>query len=99
MTQAERGLERAQAQLTLATEEVTGTLVTAPFSGMIVSVDKGPGDRVGPYEAFGSMADPSELWVVAVVPEEEASLVAVGQRATIRLDVYPDPGEGTDQGR
>jgi HlyD family secretion protein len=90
VTQAERGLERAQAQLTLATEEVTGTLVTAPFSGMIVSVDKGPGDRVGPYEAFGSMADPSELWVVAVVPEEEASLVAVGQRATIRLDVYPD---------
>jgi HlyD family secretion protein len=88
--QAGRAAERARAQLTLATEELTDTLVTAPFSGMIVSIDKGVGDRVGPYEALGAIADPSELWVVAVVPEEDAKLIGVGQRAAIRLDIYPD---------
>lgn len=88
--QAGRAVERARAQLVLATEELTGNLVTAPFSGMIVSIEKGVGDRVGPYEAFGAIADLAELWVVAVVPEEDANLVGVGQQAAIRLDIYPD---------
>jgi HlyD family secretion protein len=49
-----------------------------------------PGDHVGAYEPFGAIADPAELWAVAVVPEDQARLVGVGQQATVRLDVYPD---------
>jgi HlyD family secretion protein len=88
--QAQRAVEQARAQVALASEQLADTLVTAPFSGIVVSMEKAAGDRVGPYEPFGAIADPSELWVVAVVPEEETSRVGVGQRATVRLDIYPD---------
>jgi HlyD family secretion protein len=90
VTQATRAVERARTQVALASEQLAGTQITAPFSGIVVSVEKTAGDRVGPYEPFGTIADPSELWAVAVVLEEDASRVGVGQRAAVRLDAYPD---------
>ena len=87
---AELRMERARALDELAAEQLTSTRLLAPFPGIIISVDKRAGDLVGAYEAIGAIADPSELWLVATVPEEDVIYVTPGQAASGRLDAYPD---------
>ena len=91
---ARERLERARALLALASEEFAATQLKAPFSGVIISVDKQVGDQMQAYEPVGSIADPAELWAVATIPEELMLLVAVGQPAAVRLDAYPDQTYG-----
>ncbi|RLC92786.1 MAG: hypothetical protein DRI77_12545 [Chloroflexi bacterium] len=83
-------VERANWLQVMASEQLSNTLLTVPFSGIVVSIDKRAGDQVGAYETIGVVADPSELWIVATVLEEDVNRVTVGQAATIRLDAYPD---------
>ena len=83
-------VERARLEYTLITEQLSGTLLTAPLPGVIVSIEKQAGDNVGAYEPIGTVADPSELWIVATVLEEEVDRVAIGQPVTIQLDIYPN---------
>lgn len=87
---AEQRAERAEAFHLLAAEALSSTLLAAPFDGIVISVESRPGDRVEAYEAIGAIADPSELWVVATVLEEEIDRIAVGQAVAVRLDAYPD---------
>jgi HlyD family secretion protein len=83
-------VERARQSEVMASQRLSNTLLTAPFSGLIVSLDKRAGDQVMAYESIGMLADPSELQVVARVLEENIEAVAPGQSATVRLDAYPD---------
>jgi HlyD family secretion protein len=83
-------VERAHHTKIMASQRLSNTLLTAPFSGLIVSLDKRAGDQVMAYESIGMLADPSELQVVARVLEENIEAVAPGQSATVRLDAYPD---------
>ncbi len=83
-------VRQAQELHVLASEQLSSTLLTAPFSGVILSVEKRPGDNVAPYEPIGILADPSQLWVVATVFEEDANRIAVGQPVAILLDAYLD---------
>lgn len=81
---------RAAAMYEQAQRQLEGTVLTAPFSGIVLSVEKRAGDQVGPYESLGMIADPSELWVVATIPEQDIDRVAVGQAAQVVLDAYLD---------
>jgi len=83
-------VERARLQRDWATAQLSDTLLAAPLTGVAVSVEKRPGDQVGAYETIGVVADPSQLWIVATILEENVDRIHVGQRATIRLDVYPN---------
>ena len=83
-------VERARFLEARASEQLSNTLLTAPLSGVVVSVEKRPGDLIGSYETIGVIADPSELWVVATVLEKDIDLINVGQPVTVRVDVYPD---------
>jgi HlyD family secretion protein len=87
---AKERVERARAFCVLASEQLSSTLLLAPFSGIIISVEKRPGDQVQAYEPIGAIADPSELWVVAMVLEEDIDRITVGGGVTVRLDAYPD---------
>jgi RND family efflux transporter MFP subunit len=82
-------VERARLESAWASEQVSNTLLVAPFSGVIVSIEKRPGDDVGAYEAVGTIADPSELWVVATVLEEDVDRITPGRPAEVRFDLYP----------
>jgi HlyD family secretion protein len=86
---AEMEVERARFLEAQASEQLSNTLLTAPLSGVVVTVEKHPGDLVGAYETIGIIADPSELWVVATVLEEHMDRINVGQPVAVRLDVYP----------
>lgn len=83
-------VERARALSVLASEQLSNTLLTAPFSGVIISLDKTAGDWVRAYEPIAAIADPSELQVVATVLEEDIDRVAMGEPVTVQLDAYPD---------
>jgi RND family efflux transporter MFP subunit len=83
------GVDRARLQSAHATEQLSGTLLTAPLSGVVVAIEKGPGDQVSSYDSIGTIADPSELWVVATVVEEDIDRITVGQPVAILLDVHP----------
>jgi RND family efflux transporter MFP subunit len=86
---ARNGVERARLRSAWASEQVSSTLLIAPLSGVIVSIEKRPGDEVGAYEAIGTIADPSELWVVATVLEEDVDRITPGRPAEVRFDLYP----------
>jgi RND family efflux transporter MFP subunit len=83
------GVERARLQSAWASEQVSSTLLVAPLSGVIVSIEKRPGDDVGAYETVGTIADPSELWVVATVLDEDVDRITPGRPAEVRFDLYP----------
>ena len=76
-------LDRAQARL-------DDSQLYAPFSGVVLSLDAGPGEQVQPYEAIAAIADPSELRVQAHVQESDISRVALQQTARITLDAHPE---------
>jgi RND family efflux transporter MFP subunit len=87
---AKTRVERARFLSLQASKQLSSTQLTAPLSGVVVSIEKRPGDQVGAYETIGTVADPSELWVVTTVLEEDVDRIAVGQPATIRFDIYPN---------
>ncbi len=83
-------VRQAQELYVMAAEQLSSTLLAAPFSGVILSIEKRPGDNVTAYEPIGVLADPSQVWVVATVFEEDANRIAVGQPVEILLDAYLD---------
>ncbi|MEE8390064.1 MAG: efflux RND transporter periplasmic adaptor subunit, partial [Anaerolineae bacterium] len=83
-------IKRARTLNELAVDQLASTQLSAPFSGIVISIEKRPGDWIRAYEAIGAIADPSELWIVATVLEEDVDRIAVGQPATVRLDAYPN---------
>ncbi len=85
-------IQRLQADVTYAQKQVAEirdrmgeAQLKAPFSGVVISVNKRVGDTVSPYEAVASVSDPSRLQVIADVTENDISYVAVGQAVTITL--------------
>jgi len=88
--QAKMGIERARMLNVWASERLSNTLLTAPFSGIVISLEKGPGDQVRAYEPFGALANPSELWIIATVLEGDAGLLAREKPVTVRLDAHPE---------
>jgi hypothetical protein len=69
---------------------VTDTQLVAPFSGVLLSVEKRVGDGVSAYEPVGVLSDPSQLWAIATIFEQDAYRVAIGQRVELVLDAYLD---------
>jgi cobalt-zinc-cadmium efflux system membrane fusion protein len=47
--------------------------LTAPIDGIITEVDAAPGSTVSPDQVLFRIVDPSELWIRANVPEQDAA--------------------------
>jgi Cu(I)/Ag(I) efflux system membrane fusion protein len=63
--------------------------VFAPRSGIVTAIGARPGARVEPGQSIVTLADLSQVWVVAEVPEAAMGQVRVGQPATIDFPAYP----------
>ncbi len=85
-------IEYTQAEMLYlqASQQMTDTQLTAPFSGVLLSVEKQVGETIAAYEPVGVLADPTQLWAVATVFEQDASRIAIGQRVELVLDAYLD---------
>jgi len=69
--------------------------VFAPRSGIVTAIGARPGAQVEPGQSIVTLADMSQVWVVAEVPEAAMGQVRVGQPATIDFAAYPgDPRQG-----
>jgi len=80
---AEQALEEAQRQLDMAT-------ITAPFDGVVVSVDVNEGDTVSAATPTVYLIDLSSIELKAGIDEIDIADVKPGQRAAISLDALPD---------
>lgn len=63
--------------------------LTIPRSGFVLEKDVVAGQRIEPGDLLFVIADLATVWVEADIYEQEARLVAVGQRATLRLPNDP----------
>ncbi|MBC7263356.1 MAG: efflux RND transporter periplasmic adaptor subunit [Chloroflexi bacterium] len=79
---AKAALEDAQTALDAAT-------MVAPFDGTVISVGAEVGDLVSSNITVVTLADLSNLRVLAIVDETDISQVEVGQEAEITFDAFP----------
>jgi len=66
------------------------TVVRAPAAGIVTNFDLHPGEYVGIGTVAFSLVGTEEIWVQANYKETDLTHVAVGQRATVHVDTYPD---------
>lgn len=62
----------------------------APAAGIVMEKKAVAGMRFMPGEALYQIADLSSVWAIADVFEQDIAGVRVGQKATVRIDAYPD---------
>jgi HlyD family secretion protein len=80
--QAQQGLALAQTQLGYAT-------LTAPFSGVVLSVNVEPKEYVAPGTAVATIGNLAHVWLRAYVEETDLGRVKVGQKAILTTDTFP----------
>ncbi len=77
--QARQGLAGAESALAFAT-------ILAPIDGIVVDKKVQVGDVVQPGQEICTLYDPTRLQLVAVVREELAGVLSVGQQVSVRID-------------
>ncbi len=82
-------LRAASAQLDKATHDRVQTHVTAPAAGWVSNVSLRPGTIVQAGTPAFAIIEDGRWWVDANFKETDLGRVKVGQKATIRLDMYP----------
>jgi RND family efflux transporter MFP subunit len=88
----------AERRLALAERHLEDLVIRAPFAGVVVSKDAQPGEMISPISAGGgftrtgicTIVDMDSREIEVDVNEAYINRVQAGQRATARLDAYPD---------
>jgi Cu(I)/Ag(I) efflux system membrane fusion protein len=62
----------------------------SPANGVVIEKPAIQGKRFMPGEVLYQIADLSRVWMLADVFEQDLGMVQRGQKATIRMDAYPD---------
>jgi HlyD family secretion protein len=89
VAQAEATVESARAAVAIIERQVTELTVTAPVDSIVEAADVRPGDLIGPSAPVLALADPTELWVRAYVPENRLN-IQLEQKVSVRVDSFPD---------
>ncbi|MFO1077808.1 MAG: efflux RND transporter periplasmic adaptor subunit [Planctomycetota bacterium] len=92
---AEAAVDQAKQALTGAETALAYAVVKAPFAGIVVDKLVQQGDIVQPGQPICSLYDPTRLMLVAVVREELAGRLAVGQEVAVALDALGKECHGT----
>jgi cobalt-zinc-cadmium efflux system membrane fusion protein len=103
---ADADLEHARVERdrTLAREKLFGAILlvdqqfrlTAPIGGMVMESNVNPGQEVRPDQAQPGtpalfvISDPSRLWVVIDVPDNQAEVFRPGMTVRVRTPIRPD---------
>ncbi|HSG88111.1 MAG TPA: HlyD family secretion protein [Pseudomonadales bacterium] len=86
----EHRVEEARLQHDRQAVVVADHAAVAPVDGVIDEVFVDVGEYVGPGQRLLMLHDPAHLWVSANVKETDLGDLAVGTRALITVDAYPD---------
>jgi membrane fusion protein, multidrug efflux system len=82
-------LRAASAGLEKASHEYVKTHVTAPSDGVVSNVTLRPGATIQAGAPQFAIIEGNRWWVDANFKETDLARIKVGQKATIRLDMYP----------
>ena len=77
--------EEARQQLVDMQEDIGKAVLTAPFSGTVVSVPVQEGDMVKAYDTVAVIANPSSLVIAAELSKDDLGKVSVGME--VRVDI------------
>jgi HlyD family secretion protein len=95
VTAARARLNQAKAAVDLAEIQLSYATVTAPHSGVVVTLTTNAGENAGPGRTLLTLSDPGDLFVRVFVPETQIGNVKVGQQATVTTDSPTEPYTGT----
>ncbi|RZJ65726.1 MAG: HlyD family secretion protein [Flavobacterium sp.] len=87
---AAANINRAKAALAAAELNLTYTIVTAAVDGQISKVNAQPGQLVQPGQSLFYIINNAEVWVVANFKETQVDKMVVGQKASVKVDAFPD---------
>jgi len=83
-------IQAALADVATAQLNLDHTTITSPSSGIIANLSTRPGDQLTAYNPIFSIVSTSSWWVDANFKETQLKHIKVGQKATIKTDIYPD---------
>lgn len=86
LEQAKIEFELKKNELVTLEESIARAKITAPISGEVVAVYNNKGDMSKAYEAVATVADLSQLTVVASISQEDLKKVAVGMEVTADIN-------------
>ncbi|WP_245855874.1 efflux RND transporter periplasmic adaptor subunit [Paenibacillus rigui] len=86
LEQAKIDFELKREELNKLESTLAGAKLTAPFAGTVVSVYLKKGDTAKAYDAVATIADLSQLTVVASLNTEDVKKVAVGMEAVVDIN-------------
>ena len=89
LEKAEIAIQVANAQVAEAQAALDLQTIRAPFSGEILDIHLWPGEGVLEGGAIVSLGDTDHMMVLAEVYESDIARVKIGQRATLRGQVFP----------
>jgi HlyD family secretion protein len=95
VTAARARLNQADAAVDLAKIQLGYATVTAPHSGVVVTLTTNAGENAGPGRTLLTLSDPGDLFVRVFVPETQIGNVKIGQQATVTADSVSEPYLGT----
>ncbi|MHB1086602.1 MAG: efflux RND transporter periplasmic adaptor subunit, partial [Minisyncoccota bacterium] len=81
-------VKSAEADVANARSQIAKTVITAPFTGVITSIDAKAGKIVSPNTPEISMNSSAAFQIESYVPEVNIAFVKVGDVATVTLDAY-----------
>jgi len=81
---------KARAERDRAALELAWTDVTSPVPGVVTNFDLQAGEYIEAGDAVFSLVGTGSVWVQANFKETDLTRVRIGQRATVRVDTYPD---------
>ncbi len=84
----EAGIDQAKAGVASAEAELAKTIITAPISGVITSVDAKAGEMVQTAKNIISVISYGDYEVESFVPEADIAKVNLGDLASTTLDAY-----------
>jgi len=89
ITEAKARVASAEAAVAVVERQIAELAVRAPVDCVVEAIDLRPGDLVAASAPVIALADPSEMWVRAYLPENRLD-VQLGQPVSVRVDSFPD---------
>lgn len=86
----ESQVKQARAQLAELDTQVGYLDIPSPLAGVVLTRSVELGEQVAPGSPLFSLVDLDRLYLKVYVPEPLIGRVALGQRAEVRVDAYPD---------
>jgi HlyD family secretion protein len=80
----------AEAHLAAAEAALRNLIIEAPFDGVVTVRHREPGEVVAAGAAVLTVMNPDDRWVRIYVREDRTGAVALGAKATIKSDTFPD---------